>query len=152
MMSLSCLIKDFYVQHRNVIRYNKNLLISAIITALADIAIVTSAASIFNENYLLISSASLIADFIVFNSIFLVLLYKDNIIKKERLRQDSVKFLTTLGLAEIIYLVTKFTTTYLFFQFIQLDSSQISLSTTIIGWVLYIIASNILAKRTKIID
>ena len=151
MMSLPCLIKDFYVQHRNVIHYNKNLLISAVITALADIAIVTSPASLF-ENYLLISSASLIADFIVFNLTFLVLLYKDNIIKKERLRQDSVKFLTTLGIAEIIYLVTKFTTTYLFFQFIQLDSSQISIATTIIGWVLYIIASNILAKRTKIID
>jgi hypothetical protein len=152
MMSLSCLIKVFYVQHRNVIHYNKNLLISAIITAIADIVIVTSAASLFNENYLSISSVSLFADFIVFNSTFLVLLYKDNIIKKERLRQDLAKFLTTLGLAEIVYLVTKFTTTYLFFQFIQLNSSQISIATTIIGWVLYIIASNILAKRTKIID
>ncbi len=152
MMSLSCLIKDLYVQHRNVIHYNKNLLISAIITAIADIVIVTSAASLFNENYLSISSISLFADFIIFNSTFLVLLYKDNIIKKERLRQDLAKFLTTLGLAEIVYLVTKFTTTYLSFQFIHLNSSQISIATTIIGWVLYIIASNILAKRTKIID
>ena len=151
-MSLSCLIKDFYFRHKKIIHYNKNLLISAIITAIADIAIVTLAASLFNENYLLISSVSLVADFIVFNSIFIVLLYKDNIIRKERLRQDSVKFLTTLGLSEITYLVTKFTTTYLFFQFIELDSAQISITTTIIGWVLYIIASNILAKRTKIID
>jgi hypothetical protein len=151
-MSLSCLIKNFYDKNRNVIHYNKNLLISAIITAIADIAIVTLSASLFNENYLLISSVSLIADFIVFNSTFIVLLYKDKIIKNERLRQDSVKFLTTLGLSEVAYLVTKFTTTYLFFQFIQLDSFRISIATTIIGWILYIIVSNILAKRTKILS
>jgi hypothetical protein len=152
MMSLSHLIKDFYNQHRNIIHFNKNLVLSAIITAIADIAIVTLSASIFNENYLLISSVSLVADFIVFNSIFIVLLYKDNIIKKESLRQDSIKFLTTLGLSEITYLVTKFTTIYLFFRFIQLDSAQISIATTILAWILYIIASNILAKRTKIIS
>ena len=152
MMSLFHLIKDFYNQHRNIIHFNKNLVLSAIITAIADIAIVTLSASIFNENYLLISSVSLVADFIVFNSIFIVLLYKDNIIKKESLRQDSIKFLTTLGLSEITYLVTKFTTTYLFFRFIQLDSAQISIATTILAWILYIIASNILAKRTKIIS
>lgn len=151
-MSIECLIKDFYIKYRNVIHYNKNLAISAIITAIADIAIVSLSASIFNENYLLISSISLAADFIVFNSIFVVLLYKDNILKKERLRQDSMKFLTTLGLSEITYLVTKFTTTYMFFQFFELDSAQISIATTVVAWILYIITSNILAKRTKILS
>lgn len=151
-MSIDCLIKDFYIKYRNVIHYNKILGISAIITAIADIAIVTLSASIFYENYLLISSISLVADFIVFNSIFVVLLRKDNIIEKERLRQDSIKLLTTLGLSEITYLVTKFTATYLFFQFIQLDSAQISIATTMLAWVLYIITSNILAKRTKILS
>lgn len=151
-MSIECLIKDFYIKYRNVIHYNKNLAISAIITAIADIAIVTLSASIFKENYLLISSISLVADFIVFNSIFVVLLYKDNILKKERLRQDSMKFITTLGLSEITYLVTKFTTTYMFFQFFELDSAQISIATTMVAWILYIITSNILAKRTKILS
>ena len=151
-MSIECLIKDFYIKYRNVIHYNKNLAISAIITAIADIAIVTLSASIFNENYLLISSISLVADFIVFNSIFVVLLYKDNILKKDRLRQDSMKFITTLGLSEITYLVTKFTTTYMSFQFFELDSAQISIATTMVAWILYIITSNILAKRTKILS
>jgi hypothetical protein len=151
MMSIECLIKDFYLKYRNVIHYNKNLAISAIITAIADIAIVTLAVSIF-ENYLLISSISLVVDFIVFNSIFIVLLYKDNIIKKERLRQDSMKFLTTLGLSEITYLVTKFIGTYLFFHFIRLDSAQISIATTMLAWVLYVVTSNLLANRTKILS
>ena len=151
-MDVSYLIKDFYIRYRNVINFNKNLIISAIITAIADVAIVTLSAWIFNENYLLISSVSLIADFIVFNSIFIVLLYKDNIIKKERLRQDSMKFLTTLGLSEISYLITKFTTIYVFFQFIQIESAQISIITTLLAWVLYIITSNIMVKRTKILS
>ena len=151
-MDVSYLIKDFYIRYRNVINFNKNLIISAIITAIADVAIVTLSALIFNENYLLISSVSLIADFIVFNSIFIVLLYRDNIIKKERLRQDSMKFLTTLGLSEISYLITKFTTIYVFFQFIQIESAQISIITTLLAWVLYIITSNIMVKRTKILS
>ena len=151
-MGVSYLIKDFYIRHKNLIHFNKNLIISAIITAIADVAIVTLSALIFNENYLLISSVSLIADFIVFNSIFIVLLYKDNIIKKERLRQDSMKFLTTLGLSEISYLITKFTTIYLFFQFIQIESAQISITTTLLAWVLYIITSNIMVKRTNILS
>lgn len=151
-MDVSYLIKDFYIRYRNVINFNKNLIISAIITAIADVAIVTLSALIFNENYLLISSVSLIADFIVFNSIFIVLLYRDNIIKKERLRQDSMKFLTTLGLSEISYLITKFTTIYMFFQFIQIESAQISIITTLLAWVLYIITSNIMVKRTKILS
>ena len=151
-MDVSYLIKDFYIRYRNVINFNKNLIISAIITAIADVAIVTLSALIFNENYLLISSVSLIADFIVFNSIFIVLLYRDNIIKKERLRQDSMKLLTTLGLSEISYLITKFTTIYMFFQFIQIESAQISIITTLLAWVLYIITSNIMVKRTKILS
>ena len=151
MMSVSCLIKDFYSKHRNLINYNKNLVIAAIITAIADIIIVTLSASIFNQNYLLISSISLVADFITFNSIFIILLYKDNIIKKERLRQDSIKFLTTLGLSEISYLVTKFVTTYMFFQLDQFDPTQISIATTALAWIWYILTSNILAKRTKIL-
>ena len=151
MMSISCLIRDFCSKHRNFINYNKNLVIAAIITAIADIIIVTLSASIFNENYLLISSISLIADFITFNSIFIILLYNDNIIKKEKLRQDSIKFLTTLGLSEISYLVTKFISTYLFFQLDQFDSTQISIATTGLAWIWYILTSNILAKRTKIL-
>lgn len=151
MMSISCLIKDFYTKNRNLINFNKNLVISAIITAIVDIVIVNLSVSIFSENYLLISSISLAADFITFNSIFIALLYKDNIIKKERSRQDLMKFLTTLGLSEITYLLTKFTTTYLFFQLIQIDSTQISIATTTIAWIWYILTSNILAKRTKIL-
>ena len=151
MMSISCLIRDFYSKHRNSINYNKNLVIAAIITAIADIIIVTLSASILNENYLLISSISLVADFITFNSIFIILLYNDNIIKEEKLRQDSIKFLTTLGLSEISYLVTKFISTYLFFQFDQFDSTQISIATTALAWIWYILTSNILPKRTKIL-
>ena len=128
MMSISCLIKDFYLKHRNFMNYNKNLVIAAIITAIADIIIVTLSASIF-----------------------IILLYNDNIIKKEKLRQDSIKFLTTLGLSEISYLVTKFISTYLFFQFDQFDSTQISIATTALAWIWYILTSNILAKRTKIL-
>ncbi|VFJ13832.1 hypothetical protein [Candidatus Nitrosocosmicus franklandus] len=151
MMSIFCLIKEFYTKNRNFINYNKNLVISAIITAIVDIVIVTLSALTFIENYLLISSISLVADFITFNSIFVILLYRDNIIKKERLRQDSMKFLTTLGVAEISYLITKFLTTYLFFQLIKFDSAQISISTTALAWICYIVISNILAKRTKIL-
>lgn len=57
------------------------------------------------------------ADFAIFNLIFIILFYLENKQRylksdgtkdKQKLRQDSLKLVTTLGLSEIVYLFTKF--------------------------------------------
>ena len=152
------LIKNFYYNYRNVIDFNKNIIFSAIITAITDIAIVVAASSIFQTNNFFISLSSLIADFIIFNSILLFLLYVDN--KKQQkkhmkptsrteLKTLLAKLVATLGISEIGYLTTKFISTYVFLSHVDLTSSQISITTTVVSWVVYLATANVMLKKTR---
>ncbi|HEU5120202.1 MAG TPA: hypothetical protein VFT71_04370 [Candidatus Nitrosocosmicus sp.] len=153
------LIRNFYYNYRNVIDFNKNIIISAIITAITDIAIVVAASSIFQTNNFFISLSSLIADFIIFNSILLFLLYADS---KKRQQQNMkppsrtemktllAKLVATLGISEISYLTTKFVSTYVFLSNVDLTSSQISITTTVVAWVVYLATANIMLKKTNL--
>ncbi len=157
-MNHNGLINNFYSKYRDIIHFNKNFLIASIVTALLDVAIVTYASITYAGNNLLISIISLTADFAIFNLIFIILFYVENKQRylksdgtkdKQQLRQDSIKLVTTLGLSEIVYLFTKFVSTYLFFEFTQINSSEISIITTVIGWILYATTANIMIKKTK---
>lgn len=161
MMNLIGIINNFYGKYKDLIQFNKNFLIAGIIAAVLDVVIVTYAAIVFAGNYPLISIISLVTDFAVFNLTFIGLFYVDNNKRylkpdgtrdKQKLRQDSFKLVTTLGLSEIVYLVTKVTSTYLFFKYIKVNSSEISIITTIIGWILYTAAANIMIKRTRFFE
>jgi hypothetical protein len=65
-------IKTFYYKYRNIILFNKNLILAGIITAVADIFIVNYASSIFVSNYLIISGISLVGDFLIYNILFIL--------------------------------------------------------------------------------
>ena len=152
------LIKDFYGKYNGVIRFNKNIIVAAIVTAVLDVIIVSSASLVYHANYLLISLISLIADFAIYNFIFIVLFFLDNKKRyqnpdgtknKQKIKLDSIKLVTTLGLSEIAYLSTKFISTYLVFVYTRIDPSQISLTTTVLAWVLYLLTANIMIKKTE---
>jgi hypothetical protein len=152
------LIKKFYYNYRNIINFNKNIIISAIITAITDIAIVVAASSIFQTNNFLISLSSLIADFIIFNSILLFLLYADSKKQQQKEMKPLIrtelktllpKLFVTLGVSEISYLITKFASTYIFLSHVDLTSSQISITTTVVAWVVYLATANFMLKKTK---
>ncbi len=103
-----------------------------------------------------ISVISVVADFLTFYFIFFVLFCIDNrkryinsndIDKKQKFKQGIKKLLTTLGIAEIGYLSTKFLSTYAIFSSIDLDGSQVSITSTILAWIVYIIIVNLLLKK-----
>lgn len=151
-------INNFYFKYKNIIHFNKNLLIAAIITAILDLVIVVYASSIYSHNSLLVSLISLVADFAIFNSTFVFLFYLSNrdrylkydmTLDNRKLRQESFKLVTTLGVSEIVYLFTKFISTYLFFVYSIVDSSKISVITTVLAWIFYMAIANIMIKRTK---
>ncbi len=152
------LIKDFYYNYKNIIDFNKNIIFSAIITAICDVAIVVVASFMFQNNSFLISLISSIADFIIFNSIFLFLLlntnrkkqqYYSSPLNRSQMKILVAKLVTLLGFAEISYLVTKFFSTHIFLEYINLTSSQVSVTTTILSWLVYLSIANIMAKKTK---
>lgn len=151
------LINNFYAKYKNVIHFNKNILIAAIVTAILDVVIVVYAYSLYPDNSLLVSIVSLIADFAIFNITFVALFYfgnKDRYVREDRtkdgqsLKQDSIKLVTTLGLSEIAYLSTKFVSTYIFFTYEIAISSQISIITTALAWIMYLVVANLMIKKT----
>ena len=156
-MNLWNLINNFYLKYKNIIHFNKNILIAAIVTAILDIVIVVYLFLLYPGNSLLISIVSLIADFIIFNATFVALFYSDNKDRyykedgtkdSQKLKHDSIKLVTTLGLSEIAYLSTKFGSTYLLFVYAVANPSQISIATTVLGWITYLVVANVMVKKT----
>ena len=154
-------IKKSYSKYKDIISFNKNIIIAAIITAIADVFIVNYAVVLYPTNYLLISIISLVADFIIFNFSFITLYFIDNKSKyvnqdgsknKQKIKQDLKKLLTIIGLAEISYLITKFLSTFIIFESFSfsIDPSLISIITTILAWVFYIVIANIMARKQKL--
>jgi len=154
-------IKTFYYKYRNLILFNKNIILAGIITAVADIFIVNYASSIFVSNYLIISGISLVGDFLIYNILFIIFYFFDNrsqyinsygIKNKQKLKQDLKKLITVIGFAEISYLTTKFFSTYVIFELFLENPSLISVITTLLAWILYITIANIMAKNQKLLS
>ncbi len=152
-------IRKSYSKYRDIISFNKNIIIAAIITAIADVFIVNYASVLYPTNYLLISFISLVADFAIFNIFFIILYFIDNRFKyvntdgtknTQQIKQDLKKLITIIGLAEISYLATKFLSTYVIFESFSIDPSLISIITTVIAWIFYIIIANIIARKQKL--
>jgi hypothetical protein len=152
-------IRKSYSKYRDIISFNKNIIIAAIITAIADVFIVNYASVLYLTNYLLISIISLVADFAIFNIFFIILYFIDNRFKyvktdgtknTQKIKQDLKKLITIIGLAEISYLSTKFLSTYVIFESFSIDPSLISIITTVIAWIFYITIANIMARKQKI--
>ena len=116
-------IKKYYSKYKDIISFNKKLIIAAIVTA--DIFIVNYASITYITDYLIISVISLVADFLIYNVSFIILYFTDNKSKyinpdgsknNQKIKQDLKKLITIIGLAKISYLVTKFNLTYVFFN------------------------------------
>lgn len=155
MVKLFCIINNFYYKYKDIINFNKNIFISAIVTAILDTIVVTVAVIFYRDDTLSVSFISMVADFLIFNSILIVLLHKEN---KKRysgntLRKDALKLITTLGLSEISYLVTKFFSTYILFTFYYvMNPSEVSIVTTLLAWIIYILTANLMIKKTRYFD
>jgi hypothetical protein len=154
-------IYKFYSKYREIISFNKNIIIAAIINAIANVFIVNYASIIYVTNYLLISVISIIADFLIYNVSFIILYLIDNRSKyvnpdgsknNQKIKQDLKKLITIIGLAEISYLATKFLLTFIIFQSLSIDPSLISIITTVLAWIFYIIIANIMARKQKLLS
>ncbi len=155
-------IKKSYSKYRGIISFNKNIIIAAIINAIANIFIVNYASIIYSTNYLLISVISIVADFLIYNVSFIILYFIDNKSKyvnpadgsknNQKIKQDLKKLITIIGLAEISYLSTKFLLTFIIFQSLSIDPSLISIITTVLAWIFYIIIANIMARKQKLLS
>ncbi len=159
-MGGTCLIINFYNKYKELIHFNKNIVISAIITAIMDIFIVKLGYFIYSNNPFIISSISLVADFAIYNFIFVLLFFEYNKHKyknndgtknNQKIKKDFINLLIAIGFSELAYLSIKFSSTYSIFLYLKIDPLEISLITTILAWIAYLTIANIMVKRTDLI-
>ncbi|HEY6535707.1 MAG TPA: hypothetical protein VIY08_07940 [Candidatus Nitrosocosmicus sp.] len=159
-MGGNCLIINFYNKYKELIHFNKNIVTSAIITAVIDIFIVRLGYFLYSNNSFAISLISLIADFTIYNFIFILLFFEcnkhkykndDGTKKIQKIKKDFINLLTTIGLSELAYLSIKFSSTYSIFLYLKIDPLEISLISTILAWIAYLTIANIMVKRNDFI-
>jgi hypothetical protein len=156
---LSSSLKQFYSKYRELIRFNRNILISAIASIIADAIVVGYLAAIANSA-IVVSISSIVTDTGVYVATFALVFYIDN--KKRYLdsatgKKDSTKFnqdlkkiITTLGISELVYITAKFTSIYLLLQIDAVAPYQTAMITTLIAWVFYIATANAISRQQNL--
>ena len=138
-------------EYKDYLKLNKNLLV-AFAVALCISTIIANELS--EEESHINSTITIVADFMTYFSIFILLFLFDNRKKYRKmdgtkaLKRDIIKILSSLGVAEIAYLVNRW-----FWQFyllnIEFEAYQASLISQIISFVIFLIVTNVMMKVTK---
>jgi hypothetical protein len=150
----------YYAKYKNLIFFNKNIIISSIITGIINIIIVQYISILFHGDPIILSFVSVAVDFAIYNVFFLILYFlvdnrkryfnAEDSKNKSKARTTALRLVTTLGISEISYLSTKFLSSYLLFDTMNIEASTVSLITTIIAWVVYIITVNLLVRKQNL--
>jgi hypothetical protein len=152
--------KQFYAKYRELILFNKNIIVAAVASIIADAIVVQYAAeSISNDVF--VSIFSIITDTGVYLAVFAGLFYIDNRKKyidtvtgkrdSNRFKQDAKKIVTALGVSELVYMIAKFTSIYLLLQANVAPPYQIAMLTTLLAWIFYIVTVNLMVKAQKLL-
>ena len=115
---------------------------------------------LYPTNYLRISFISIVADFSIYIILFILLFFLTidpsisfyiglKINQKKRLKKLII---TIIGFAEISYFIIKFLSTILILKSTIINQSQLSIITTILAWVLYIIIANFMTGRQTLVN
>ena len=152
-------IKQFYLKYREVILFNKNIIIAGVASIIADAVVVHYSAAALS-NGILISLISIITDTGIYLAVFACLFYIDNRKKyidivtgkrdSTRLKQDARKIVTALGVSEVVYIISKFVSIYLLLQTNAAAPYQVAMLTTLVAWVFYMITANLMVRAQKL--
>jgi hypothetical protein len=151
--------KQFYTRYRELILFNKNIMIAAIAAIITDAIVVQVAAQSITNN-VLVSIFSIITDIGVYIVAFAGLFYIDNRKKyvdtvtgmrdSNRFRQDAKKIVTALGVSEVVYMIGKFTSIYLLLQANVAPPYQVAMLSTLLAGVVSTVTANLMGKTQKL--
>ena len=142
-------------KYKEYLKLNKNILLgfaaSIIISAIV-------ADYLEDQQDYLNTSITLVADYVVFFSVFGFLFYLDNRkkyrtetgnLQKSLLKSDLIKIVTSLGIGEVIYTIVRWVLQYYLLQ-IDYDAYLASIVSQMISTVVYMIVLNLSVKLTKL--
>ena len=151
--------KQFYAKYRELILFNKNIIVAALAAIITDAIVVQYAAQSITNNAL-VSIFSIITDIGVYIIAFAGLFYIDNRKKyidvvtgkrdSNRFRQDAKKIVTALGVSEVVYMIGKFTSIYLLLQSNVAPPYQVAMLSTLLAGGFSTVTANLMIKAQKL--
>lgn len=151
---------SFYQKYRNTILFNKNLLVSGIISFLVG-ALFTQIYAQYDENHILNSLITLIIGYAVYIPLFAFLFYRDNKAKyidpltgkknSNKIRNDVKKLFTTFSISEAVFIVSK-TYIHYFLLVSSIEPYQAYSLAEFVSWIIYFISINVGAKAVKLFE
>ena len=142
-------------KYKEYLRLNKNILLAFA----ASITISAIAADYFSDQYDYFNTTiTLAVDYGVFFSTFGILFYIDNRkkyraetgeLKKSLLKSDLIKIITSLGIAEVVYTIVRWSLQYYLLQ-IDYDAYLASIISQLISTVVYLIVINLSVKISRL--
>ena len=142
-------------KYKEYLRLNKNILLAFA----ASITISAIAADYFSDQYdYLNTTVTLAVDYGMFFLTFGILFYIDNRkkyrtetgeLKKSLLKSDLIKIITSLGIAEVVYTIVRWSLQYYLLQ-IDYDAYLASIISQLISTVVYLIVINLSVKISRL--
>ena len=135
-------------RYKEYLKLNRSLILS-IITAVS-LSAITAQFFADHESYIN-SSYTVAVDMITFYSVFSTLFYFDNRKKYKlesgkldspRLKKDLIKIVSSLGVGELVYIITRWSLQY-YFLTINYEAYLASITAHMISIVLYLIVVNV---------
>ena len=136
--------------NQQLLQINRNVLICFIISA--SLSAVTAQILSDYENYLN-TTFTIIFGYIVYFGIFSCLFYQDNkkrykTMKSSLIKRELLSLVSSFGVGEIIYLMTRWPTLYYFLE-IGIEPYLASLISEIISTAFYMITVTVFLRKTK---
>lgn len=153
-------IYDLYHRYKDVLYFNKNLIIAGILSLLVG-SLVTQLFAQAGGSNILNSFVSIATEYSVFFPIFGLLFYLDNRDKyldpttkkrdSHKLRSDIKKLIATFSVSEIIYSTSKILLLYQLLQLAIMSPYQTAILSTMLSWMLSAISINIMIRIMKLV-
>ncbi len=140
---------------RDYLKLNKNILIAIVTSIIISAAIAQLLSD--QEDYLN-STYTTIADYSIYFSVFGVLYYFDNrkkyynesgSIDNVKLKRDIIKLVTSLGIAEVVYTIARWSLQY-YFLTIDYDPYLASIISQSISAMIFLIVANLNVKLVRL--
>ena len=144
-----------YTMNQDFVKLNKSIILGAIVAGI----LAAIVAYIFSdqEDYIL-TTYTVIAEYVGFFGIFFLLFYLDNKDKytldsgkkdKAGIKKAIIKLVSSLGISEVFYLLTRWFSGY-YLLTIGFQSNVATVISEIIAFTVFIISMNLGAKFTKL--
>src|SRR5574341_1346545 len=120
-------------KHVEILKLNKTIIIGAIVGITIS---AISAQSFAGEEDYLLTTYTVIVEYAGFLSTLFLLFYLDNRKNKTTFRADLIKFFSSIGISEVIYVVIRWLVSYYLFT-VNYDPSVATLVSQLVGWAIF---------------